>query len=105
MRVVLRPITCTVPDTLPTTMKSPTSKGLSTAMASEANRSPKMFCTASATAIPPTPRLAMKAVMFTPTLDKMASSTTLHSSVRSPHDISVAEALTCVMPLDECRST
>ena len=48
------------------------------------------------------PRLAMKAVMFTPRLDRMASSTTLHSKVRSPHDMSVAEALTCVMPEDAC---
>ena len=44
----------------------------------------------------------MKAVMFTPRLDRMASSTTLHSKVRSPHDMSVAEALTCVMPEDAC---
>ena len=102
MRVVLRPIICTVPATLPTTTKSPTWNGLSTAMDSDANKSPRMFCTARATAMPPTPRLAMKAVMFTPRFDRMASSTTLHSKVRSPHDMSVAEALTCVMPEDAC---
>lgn len=47
----------------------------------------------------------MNAVMFTPTLDRMASSTTLHSSVRNPQDISVADALTWVMPVEEWRST
>ena len=105
MRVDLSPIICTVPDTPPTTTKSPTSNGLSTAMASDAKMSAKMFCTASATAMPPTPRLAIKAVMFTPTLDRMASTTTLHSRVRRLQDISVADALTCVIPLDECRAT
>ncbi|MNP27737.1 hypothetical protein D3C76_1206640 [compost metagenome] len=86
------------------TMKSPTSNGLSTAMDNEANRSPRMFCTASATAIPPTPRLATKAVMFTPRLESIASSTTDHNSTRAPHADSVASALPWFNPSVRCRA-
>ena len=42
--------------------------------------------------------------MFTPRFDSIASSTVAQSSVRSPHDISVAEAPICVMPADEWRA-
>ena len=48
--------------------------------------------------MPPTPRLATKAVMFTPRFERMASSTVAHTSVRSPQDMSVAEALICPVP-------
>ncbi|MNG84129.1 hypothetical protein D3C79_428640 [compost metagenome] len=57
-----------------------------------------MFCTASATAIPPTPRLATKAVMFTPRFDSIASSTTDHSSTRAPQADKVASALPWFRP-------
>lgn len=65
-RVVLRPTCSTVPRYWSTTMKSPITKGLSRAIESDANKSARMFWTASATAIPPIPRLAIKAVTSTP---------------------------------------
>ena len=64
-------------------MKSPTTKGLSTMIDSEAKRSPRMFCTASATAMPPTPRPATSAVTSTPRLSSATSSTIDHSRMRA----------------------
>lgn len=51
-----------------------------------------MFCAASATAMPPMPRLATKAVMSMPRFENTASPSTDHSSVRSAHDSSVVDA-------------
>ncbi len=87
MRVVFSPTCCTVPAIDSKTMKSPISNGLSSPIASDANRSLRMLCTASATATPPTPRLATKVVTLIPTLARIASSSTDHSTKRSTHAI------------------
>ena len=58
--------------------KSPMTKGRSSTMAREANRSPKTFWTARATAIPPTPRPATSAVISTPRLSSDRRSTIAH---------------------------
>ena len=65
-RVVLMPMRSTVPVKVSIVRLSPTTNGLSSAIDSEANRSPSTFCSASATATPPTPRPASSAVMLTP---------------------------------------
>jgi hypothetical protein len=43
--------------------------------------------------------------MSTPKFDSAASSTIVHSAVRTAHDISVADALTWVMPRVAWRAT
>jgi len=48
--------------------KSPTLNGLSSAMDSDASKSPSTFCTASAMAMPPMPRPAISVVMLMPRL-------------------------------------
>ena len=83
MRVVLRPMYSTVPSCSPTMMKSPITNGLSMAMDSEAKMSPRMFCTASATAMPPMPRLATSVVMLNPRLSRIISRRTAHSATRA----------------------
>ncbi len=45
-RVLLMPMYSTLPRKSPTIRKSPTTKGRSRVMDSEANKSPRMFCTA-----------------------------------------------------------
>ncbi len=62
------PMCSTVPFSSPITRKSPTLNGLSSAIDSEASRSPSTFCTARAMAMPPTPRPAISAVMSMPRL-------------------------------------
>ena len=57
MRVLFNPTLSTVPRVSPTTIKSPTSNGLSSAIDSEANTSPRIRWTAMATARPVIPRL------------------------------------------------
>ena len=65
-RVLLIPICSTVPFSSPITMNSPTRKGLSSAIESDAKRSPRTFCTASAIAMPPTPSPATSGMILTP---------------------------------------
>ena len=72
----------TEPSTSPTMMKSPTSNGLSNMIDREANRSPRMFCVASATATPPMPRLATSVVILIPKLSRIIRVTTTHSNSR-----------------------
>ncbi len=57
-RVLLMPMCSTVPSMSSMRRLSPMTKGLSSAMDMEPNRSPRMVCTASAMAMPPTPRPA-----------------------------------------------
>src|SRR5574337_11958 len=53
---------------------------LSDPMLIDANRSPNTFCSASATATPPTPRLATKAVMLTPPSASNASTRAIQTT-------------------------
>ena len=76
-RVLLTPICSTRPVSWPMPSTSPTANGLSNAMEREARRSPSTVCTASATAMPPTPRPVTSAVMFTPRLSRATSSTSV----------------------------
>src|SRR5688572_2017388 len=85
IRVVLRPTCSTVPCTLSTVMKSPTTNGLSSTIASAAKRSPRMFCTASAMAIPPIPRPVMSAVTSTPNAPSAITSSTIQSVKRAAY--------------------
>jgi len=66
----------TTPSMSSTRRLSPGAKGLSSAIDSEASRSPRMVCTASAIAMPPTPRPATSAVMLTPRLSRAISAAT-----------------------------
>ncbi len=72
-RVVFSPICSTVPTRSPTVMKSPITNGLSMAIDNEAKMSPRMFCTASAAAMPPMPNPATSAVMSRPRLARIIS--------------------------------
>jgi hypothetical protein len=57
-------------------MKSPMTKGLSMTIDSEAKRSPRMFCMARATAIPPMPSPATRVVILIPRLSRVRRMTT-----------------------------
>jgi hypothetical protein len=74
-RVVLTPMRSTFPLNSPTWIPSPTTNGLSSRIAIDANKSPSTFCSASATAIPPTPSDAMSDVTFCPTASRHRSRT------------------------------
>jgi hypothetical protein len=79
-------------------MVSPTTNGLSRAIASDASRSPSVVCTASATATPATPRPVTSAVMLTPTASRARSttSTPMATRITTPSRLSVAsDALSC----------
>src|SRR5690348_13082927 len=80
MRVDLTPTLVTVPWPDSKAMASPTSNGLSRPMLIDANRSPSTFCSASATATPPTPRLATNAVMLMPPSANNASTSVTHTT-------------------------
>ena len=71
---IFRPMASTVPDLSSTTMKSPTSKGLSMTMVRDAKISPRIFWTARATAIPPMPSTSSKRVSRGPRADRNARS-------------------------------
>src|SRR6185312_5776572 len=80
IRVDLMPTLVTVPDSSPKAMDSPTSNGLSSPIAMDENKSVNTFCNASATATPPTPRLATNAVMLTPPSASNASTSVTHTT-------------------------
>ena len=84
MRVVLRPIICTVPATLPTTTKSPTWNGLSTAMDSDANKSPDVLHRQGHHNAAHPQAGGMKAVMFTPQVRQDGQQHHAPQQVRSP---------------------
>ena len=81
-RVVLRPTLSTRPVISPTTISSPMANGLSNAIASAANRSPRVFCTASATAMPVMPRPVTSAVTLMPKLSSASTITITNTATR-----------------------
>src|SRR5690554_1946540 len=102
MRVVLRPICSMVPATSPNTTKSPISKGLSMPIDMDANMSLSRVCTARAMAMPPTPRLAIIAVISTPRLDRIDSSITVQVTSRTMMPIRVVVTGLRALP-SRCR--
>ncbi len=94
MRVVLRPIRCTVPDSVSMPMASPISNGLSTRMDSDENRSPKIFCSDSATATPPMPKPVKSADTLMPRLVKRMSSTITHKTILVMRLMALADSFT-----------
>ncbi len=98
MRVVFRPMCSIVPAISLNTTKSPCSNGLSKPIDNEASTSLSTVCTASAMAIPPTPRLATSAVILMPMLERMASIIIAQTKARSrkPRITVVTGLRTCV---------
>jgi hypothetical protein len=94
IRVVFSPMYSTVPSSSPTITKSPITNGLSSTMESEPKRSPSTFCTASATAIPPTPSPARSGVTWMPRFASTMSSRIVQRNSRpmKPSAFSVVAA-------------
>ena len=74
-RVLFTPMYSTVPTKSSTCSVSPRTNGRSSVIDSDANRSPRMFCAASATAMPPMPRPASSGWIWMPRLLSVSSST------------------------------
>ena len=74
-RVLFTPMYSTVPAKSSTCSESPRTNGRSSVIDSDANRSPRMFCAASATAMPPMPRPASSGLIWMPRLPSVSSST------------------------------
>ena len=73
--------------------ESPSSKGLSRVIDSEARRSPRTVCTASAMAIPPMPRPATSAVMLIPRLSSASRIASPNSTTRAANISTLIEPL------------
>ena len=88
-RVLFTPMYSTVPTKSSTCSVSPRTNGRSSVIDSDANRSPRMFCAASATAMPPMPRPASSGSISMPRLLSVSSST---------NDQIVIRAMNAMMP-------
>ena len=103
IRVVLMPIRSTVPDLSPTVTELPTTNGWSSTIASEANRSPRMFWAAKAIAMPPMPRPATRAVTSNPRLLRISrnaidQTTTRANSWMRSNALAIARFLPAFLP-------
>ena len=103
-RVLFTPMCSTVPEEASTARKSPSPKGLSRAMETEASRSASTLCTASASAMPPMPSPASSGSIFTPRLPSAMSSASPQITREAANRITSIELLSSVSgPLERWR--